>query len=312
MTDKILIDMIETNHRQGTLDHKWLIRMYLSQNQLIGSYLKKTTPDLIDDFIVTHRSQDENRSLDQIRNDDFMILLKEALLPFEYLANNRAKIKADRSLNAITQLCTSADLINNIIYEDTRLSHLAQVFNQLVHSNRTLHLCYDCGTVARGVFFSLIKAFRGSFDISPSEITRISEDYRMDRYSPQKSLEVMAENFALIDQDCLYLCALQFGEKFGHIYVIEKLYKDGQPVYRLFQSCFNSFMLIDDIEYENFANRTDGLNIVDYTKDMGILMEEKNWDQFTINVFCKWFHFYPSSRILKSDVKRIASTYLIY
>lgn len=314
MTDKILIEAIAINRQQNTLDHKWLIRMYLSKNTLISSYLNQTSPDLVDDLIIRDQIKYKSRSFDQVQSDDFIILLKEALSPFEYLSDNKSKIETDQSLNAITKLCTNSDLIYDIGYEDSTLSKLAQMFNDLVNSNRSLHLCYDCGTVARGMFFSLIKVYRGSFDLSKTEIDRITRDYRMDRFTPQKSLQIMKQNFAQIQQSCLYLCALQFGEKFGHIYIIEKRYhgKNPKPTYRLFQSCFNSYMLIDEIEYQDFANGNGAIDIHEYENDMAILMQVKDWDQMTIETFCKWFHFYPSSRIFKSDVKKISTTYVIY
>ncbi len=320
MNSQLLVDKIKTDQQQHILDYKWLIRIYLSQNGLVNQYLKTTDPSKIDDRINQSRSQTEHRSLNQIKHDPFTILLEASVSSFKYLAKYQKQIQNDTSLRVMTQMCNQPNLVNDIDFEDQQQSDLAQIFNQMSLSTRSLDLCYDCGTVARGLFFTLIQAHRGQFSITPEEILRLRRDYRMDRYTPQEAIDVLNHNCHKIQSNCLFLCALQFGnDKFGHIYIIEKTYmksksksKSQQPRYRLFQSCFNSYLLIDEIEYCDYANPQSSIDIHKHLQDLQILLTTPTWNADIIALFCDWFHFYPTSRILASDIKLFTSAYIIY
>jgi len=235
-----------------------------------------------------------------------------ALSPFIYIFENEGKIEKDISLKAICQLCTDPDLIYDVNHKDKQLSYLAHLFNQLIDSDRILLMCYDCGTVARGVFFQLVNAYRGQFLIRNDEIERIKDEYYMNKYPTDVSLSIFRNNTQKIKKNCIYMCALQFGEKFGHIYIIEKVYIKEKPRYRIYQSCHQSYLLIDYIEHMNYANNImSGIDIDDHINDLSHLLLTEKWGQKEIDLFIKWFHFYPMGRILSSDVKRLATTYII-
>ncbi len=296
MSDQILTERIIDDKKDGLLDYKWLIRLYLSKN-------KKTIKDALIDG-NGHISADKH-SLE--------FLLDEAVSPFLYVLSHKNDIAKDKSLRAIVQLCTDIHLVYNVNFRDNQLDYLSHLFNSLVESDRVLLMCYDCGTVARGIFFQLINAYRGKFLIRDDEIDRIKNEYYMDKYLPDKAISIFRNNVHDIKKNCLYMCALQLGDKFGHIYLIEKIYIDGKPRYRLYQSCHQSYLLIDYIEYMDYASHPNqGIDIDQHIDDMYHLMMTEKWDQHDIKLFTQWFHFYPMGRILPSDIKRFSSTYIVY
>src|SRR5437016_14108619 len=109
------------------------------------------------------------------------------------------------------------------------------------------------------------------------------------------------------------MCAIDCGNKFGHIYIIEKIYIEGKPRYRIYQSCHRSYLLIDYIELMDYASDFNkGIDINQHFIDLTKLITAEQWRPQEIKLFCKWFHFYPSARVLSSDKKQFASTYLIF
>ena len=313
MTDKLLVERTLEEQSQGLLEHKWLVRSYLSDNKFI-------TKKIIE-------SEHEGRALSlpiskhfsANISSDFIFLLETALSPFLYLNQHQREINEDKSLNAVYGLCTDIQHLNSVYQTDDKLDYLSHEFNRLIGSGRNLLMCYDCGTVARGVFFVLIKAYRNTFEIRPDEIKRIKSEYYMDRYDIITSIDIFRQNIHNIKNNCLFLCALQLGEnKFGHIYIIEKICSDssGQlktPRYRLYQSCHLSYMLIDYLELMKYAeNPNFSMDIDQHIEDLGIMLTAGHWNKTIINLFVKWYNFYPSSRIMKSDIKQFASTYVIY
>lgn len=289
MLSDLLINLEASDRKKGLLDHKWLIRQYLATNK-----------KLFDDDLTN----DSKKSIK---------LLESALSPFTYIKEHKSQIENDISLKALVQLCSAPHLLRNVHHIDNQLYYLANLFNQLVDSDRILIMCYDCGTVARGVFFMLIKAYRGDFTLKKNEIQRIKNEYYMDKYEPQQSLEIFSKSISSIKKNCLYLCALQFGEKFGHIYIIEKIYINNKPRYRIYQSSHQSYMLIDYIEHMDYAAHINtGIDINQHLQDLSTIVLAGKWNATHITTFNKWFHFYPTDRILKSDIKRFASTCIIY
>ena len=123
-----------------------------------------------------------------------------AISPFKYLKRHHDQIQKDFSLKAICQLCTNPNLIYDVDTEDQQLSYLAHLFNRLLDSDRDLYMCYDCGTVARGVFFSLVKVHRGDFSLRKDEIERIKDEYYMNKYEPSVALSVHPFSPAMADQ----------------------------------------------------------------------------------------------------------------
>lgn len=288
MASHLIIEKINSDKKNGLLDYKWHVRSFLKSKPL--SNKDHTT---------------------------YKILFKEALSPFVYISRNRSKIHKDKSLASVTQLCTNYGLINDVDYTDSQLIYLAELFNYVFESGRDLFMCYDCGTVARGVFFSLIKTYRGEFNIRNDEITRIKNEYYMQKYEPLDAVNVLEKNLSNINKNAIFLCALDFNDgfedKFGHIYIIEKIYINNVPRYRIYQSSFQLYMLIDYIEYMDYSNGLEkGVDIMQHVNDLKSLFSVDSWGKKENDLFGKWFCFYPSTRILKQDIKHFATTYLIF
>lgn len=239
--------------------------------------------------------------------------IKIIVSPFTYLAKNKEKINYDKSLFAVCQICTDFNHVTDINLKDNRLSYLAQLFNRLFNMSRELHMCYDCGTVARGVFFQLVKAYRGHFTIHDEEIERIKKDYYMNRYKGAEGVKVLRNNIHRIKQNCLFLCATQMGPDYGHIYIIEKIYINQKPRFRIYQSCLNAFLLVDYIEYMDYCHDlSTGINIDEHLDALQKLFSTPSWDTNDIKLFVKWFNFYPISGHTDKDVKLFTCTYLIF
>jgi hypothetical protein len=359
-----LLKKIHDDQLIGVLDYKWLIRGYLADNQLIKDshnhrhdYSDPNKPDRI---ITKNKGKDKVNDIeDQIQtrlktktknknknNLQFVELLHYSWSPFRYLDEHSTEIKKDRSLSAITQLCVDSHHVANPTHVDLELVKWSTYFNALTHSARALHMCYDCGTVARGVFFKLIQEYRQTKTahkedlvnpLQPSEIKRIQMEYSMDAYPPQESIQRLWDNICNIQHNCLFMCALQFGEKFGHIYIIEKIYPNSKnknkknkkikknlenknkikinlekPRYRIFQSCFNSYLLIDYIEHMNYINPEVELDIQDHIINLKDFMTPRQFTTEDYRRFCQEFCFYPTSRILADDKRAFASTYVIF
>jgi hypothetical protein len=275
-----LIRDIKDKQRIGLLDYRWDARSYLLDTKIPNQQM-----------------------------------IKIIGAPFVYIAKHQKQIQKDKSLHAVCQLCTDVDHVVNIKRRDHRLAFLAQLFNQLVNSDRSLYMCYDCGTVARGVFLQLINAYRGRLTLSRPELDRLHRDYYMNRYHGAQGVEVLHDNVHKIKQNCLFLCALQHGEDSGHIYVIDKTYLAGQshPRYRIYQSCLNAYLLVDYVESMDYGRDISvGVDIDQHLNHLHHLLSTLIWKQPEIDVFIKWYKFYPHSGASPKDKKLFTSTYIIY
>jgi hypothetical protein len=280
MSQKGLLQVIKNKQRQGLLDYKWEVRSNLLKNE----------------------KESEKEQLYNI-----------SISPFLYLEKYRLHIDHDPSLKAVCQLCTEIDLVSDVDHNDERLIFLAHLFNKLTNSGRKLHECYDCGTTARGVFFQLIKAYRGGFNITPEEIDRIKSEYYMTRYQGSQGVINLRGLVHKISQNCLFMCAMQLGEDFGHIYIIEKIYINKKPRYRLYQSCLGAFLLIDYIEVMDYASRlTKGVDIDAHLNALDRLFTKRSWSAKDIVLFIDWFKFYPINGALPSEKKLFTFTHVIF
>lgn len=271
------ITEIINKQKQGLLDYKWKLRFLI--------FIKNKHLNLIG-FVKS---------------------------PFIYLSQHLDNIKNDTSLNSICQLCTDPNLITNIDWNDYRLSYLAYLFNKLTHSGRELHMCYDCGTVGRAVFFQLIKAYRGKLKISHREIERIKNEYYMDRYEGSDGVEELQKRVHTIQKNCVFICALQLGDSFGHIYILEKIYINGTPRFRIYQSCLNAFLLVDYIEHMDYASHLlSGIDVDAHLKSVHHLISTPSWGPNEIKSFIQWFKFTPKYGKTKTEKKLFTSTYITF
>lgn len=188
---------------------------------------------------------------------------------------------------AVCRMCADMDHVRDIKKYDRRLDYLSHLFNRLIDSNRGLLMCYDCGTVARGVFFELVATYRnGQLRLRRSELKRIKETYYMNYYHGTTGIRSLRSKIHSIHCNCLFLCAMQLGNDFGHIYVIEKIYINRVPRYRIYQSCFNSFLLLDYIEFMDYANNPKtGIDIDQHLDALQHLIGTSAWSPNDIQLF---------------------------
>jgi hypothetical protein len=107
--------------------------------------------------------------------------------------------------------------------------------------------------------------------------------------------------------NCLYLCAMQLGEDFGHIYVIEKIHNR----FRIYQSCLGAYLLIDYIEHMNYAEDISrGIDITDHLNCLEQLFSNRTWTPTRRKLFTKWFHFTPPAGPSQTDKKLFTFTYV--
>lgn len=269
---------LNKHQKMGLLDYKWKTRFYLTD------YTDISNRELID----------------------------YAISSFVYLIKNKDKIRKDKSLYVVCQICADIDHIVDIDHYDKQLSYLSHLFNQLTHSGRELHMCYDCGTLARGVLFQLINAYRGQFKITHEEIDRIKDEYYMDKYKKDDGVYVLEKRVHNIQQNCIFMCAIQMGENFGHIYILEKIYINKRPRFRIYQSCFNAYLLIDYIECMDYANDVSfGIDVKQHLMDLHKLYTKSVWGHDEVKLFIDWFKFYPDSGLSERDKKLFTSTYIL-
>jgi len=280
MPEAALLNQIYTKKKRGLLDYKWDVRLYLLNSQ---------------------------RALSKINHKLFDVCVS----PFVYISKHKPQIEKDVSLKAVCRLCTDLNLVIDVDHQDHVLTAYAQLFNRLTDSGRGIHACYDCGTTARGIFFQLINAYRGHFSLKPEEIKEIKNEYYMSRYQGAQGVTQLRNKIHQIDQNCLFLCAMQLGEDFGHIYIIEKIYIKRKPRYRIYQSCFNAFLLVDYIEAMDYAkNLSKGVDIDTHLDAIEILFSKPNWSMKDIDSFVYWYKFYPMHGTGSTDEKTFTFTHV--
>lgn len=275
MKNSGLLSEIRQKEKKGLIDYRWKIRVYLS-----GLH-KQLNP------------QDRQ-------------LLDESVSPFVYLKRHQTQIAQDPSLSAVCQLCTSTSHVMDVNRRDPRLLYLSRLFNRMVHSDRALLMCYDCGTVARGVFFQLLKTYRNQqLRISRRELQQIQDQYYMDRYVGNQGVIELSHRIHSTNRNSLFLCAMQLGEDFGHIYVIEKIYLNrSRPRYRIYQSCHQAYLLIDYIESMNYARGlSSGIEIEAHLTVLNQLIGTPSWKPHDVQDFIEWFKFMPPSGTKPNDRK---------
>ncbi|MEO0236746.1 MAG: hypothetical protein ABIN35_00740 [candidate division WOR-3 bacterium] len=283
----LLIEKKITRCQQlGLLDYKWIVRHYLQRKQHDRN------------FLLQHPT-----------------LIENAFDSIIYLKVNRDKIKQDRSLSAVCQICSDFDHINYLDKKDSKLFYLSRLFNLLFKTGRQLHMCYDCGTVARAVFLHLIDTYRGfgsHLTLRQEEIAQIRDEYYMDRYQGNQGVNILKDRIQSIKQNCLFICAMKISNQLGHVYVLEKIYINQIPRYRIYQSCRDGYLLIDYIAEMDYAHHlSKGINIEQHLSDLDHLILHSEWTDKEIQMFIHWFKFYPISKKYQDNEKLFTSTYII-
>jgi len=271
------------NKKSHRLDHLWTIRSHLNNDKC--SYNE--------DAITT-------------------ALITESIKSYKYFDINNILIENDSHLHSICKKCTSEDSYD-VDYQEGEVTELSFLFNILFNSNRNIYACYDCGTVSRWVFFKLIKSYRKDFILNIDEFKRIRNDYFYMHSDVTDMLNDLLKKDKEVNKPMLFLFSLQLGENTGHIFLIEKSNHPTKNTfrYRIYQSCLNSYMLMDIVEYYDYANPDATINFDEYINDMNILFSNKNWDNDSMNIFYKWYHYDLHETTIMSSIKNMSGTYII-
>lgn len=271
----------ENSVKYRTLDYKWAVRLYLSEKS-------------IDD-------QSTREFLETIANSSFA-----------YYDRYRSKLDQDTSLRAITSFCKDPVLMHQVEARDKDVEFLSRLFNQMVHSTRGLHKCYDCGTNARAMFFKLITAHRGKFYISPQEQLKMERQYVPIRGRGMSELKKCYRDIKMVEADTVFICSLGL-DGFGHVWIFEKRFINGKVRYHHYQTSFRSHLLIDFIEDMDYGRYPDQSLDIDafFTDFIDLMCVTDPWEKDHYLTFARLFAFLPTKTVDKPEPS-FCYTYLTY
>jgi hypothetical protein len=260
---------IKRSLEYGALDHKWLARNQLGSGRA-------------------------NKGLRSI-----------ALSSFDYFDHYFDALKSDRSLAAITSLCNDEDNQLDVDAEDPNVMTLSTAFNEMVGSNRKVFKCYDCGTNARAIFLTLIKAARlhGSqglnvIPITPDERSRMMKEYLLNTTDPVRLATACLNKLLTAKKDIVFIMSVSV-EDFGHVWVIEKRFFKGKPRYHHYQSSLSSHLLIDFIEAMDYGR--DPMQSIDIEEFMNGVIHlmgiRREWKKTDLLTFVRLFRFIPLRKV---------------
>jgi len=268
------MDKIQRSIDYNALDHKWLSRRDISR--------EKYTLDEI------------NRIIEEQPEHYLYKLLDMATSAFKYYNMYCHPLKNDISLAAVTSLCTDSILKFDLNAQDDEVFHLSNVFNLIIDSNRGLLKCYDCGTNARAVFLKLINVHRGNSLLTHNEQQRMKREYLVNITDPQSVARKCKRKLINMTHDAVFIMSVTI-QDFGHVWIIEKRWINGQPRYHHYQSCLNSHLLIDFIERMDYGrNPMDSMNIELFMDKVKYLLDIKtSWTDNNYRTFADLFAFLP-------------------
>ena len=262
----ILLKKIVFDINHGLLGYKWEIRKYLS----------------------IHPNNSLNIALDALANSSF----KQT----KNISNNNDDI----TTKAVMSLCSDPVMVKNgVDGEDSEVKKMSTMFNKMINSKRKLHKCYDCGTLARAMFLKIIQDHKNKKHfITRNDWINIKRTY-VPRI-PSESLGQWFEKLTKTNEDLVMICSLGFN-KFGHVFIIEKKWSinDGEFIYRIFQSAYKNYLVLDYLEFSN-----GNFNPYELGRDLTKLLTRHKWTTTTRMIFWKWFCFDPKVKIEESDVTK--------
>jgi hypothetical protein len=234
--------------------------------------------------------------------------------------NNKIKFyENSKSLSALLKMC-NCPTIDCDIQQTQYVKILSPLYNKIFQSSRKNHECYDCGTVARAVFLSLITVHRKKFYISFEEYKKMIYGYYFDKHPLTELVDF--KNQILNGKPGISICGIGIGDKFGHVWNIEKTNektKSGNYKYRIYQSALNSYLMYDFLAYMDYplleSNNSDGWDIIEFFNILESLLLKYNTSQWSMKDnynFTKLFCFYPSSRNTKDDTLSFSATFIEY
>lgn len=269
-----LLVRLGSSLRYNTLDYKHITREFLA--------------NLDNDPILREQITEEIK--------DFLLPL--ATSGFDYYARNRHIFETDLSLKTVTSLCSFKELMLDVKAEDKTVYFLSHLFNQIIHSNRGLYECYDCGTNARAMFLHLVEAHRGKLYISPEEQIRMQKMYSPNSSTPVQEAEKCHNYLATVKKDTVFICSIGLGES-GHVWIFEKRFFNSKARYHMYQSCLNSHLVLDYIESRGYADNLDrSMDIEQFFDDFYIILGHSDaWTEQIKNLFGNLFAFLPGYEV---------------
>ena len=225
--------------------------------------------------------------------------INDAVSAFIYCDKYRKNIDSDRSLKAISDLCSSALGSTDPEYRDNNVFHLSHTFNAIIASKRNLLKCYDCGTNARAAFLRLVQVARNipidRVPLSKKEQKRMSEEYWLNVTTPLEEVKRCYQLLTTIDKDTVFIMSVGV-QDFGHIWIVEKRFINGKPRYHHYQSALRSHMLIDFLEATDYPRLpSKSLDVDEFMTNVGYLMciKGRAWTQEENELFETLFGFLP-------------------
>lgn len=314
---KKLLDAYSNDYEAGSLNYKWDCRQHLNQlaDRQIVSYANYALSLNSSQLARLGDSLKRDPKTETIVEHSLMMVAILAISSFVYV-RDFGNVD-DSSISSIIRLCKDQQLGVYVDHNDPELIMLSNIFNLMFKSARKNINCYDCGTVARGIFYSLLKTNRPKFNLSREEIEQFRDDYISRMFSSwDESVSHLLSHLRQNDQSGVYVCGLRFGDnKFGHIFVIEKKVNDDpdRPMVRIFQSALNSYLLIDYVEHLNYLIEPHhSINLYEFENDMKSLGYVNKWTTKEIGLFIKWFCFYPQSEIDDTKPMRVSYGFVSY
>ena len=238
MHDLNLSDRINLCLAYEALDYKWLIRNFLTNCS------SKIRPTLMDDDKRIDNTYEENEMkgsgimCSQMTDEPALYAL--ANNTFDYYDTWKKTFLQEPSLSAITEMCNDLEYAYNVLKQDDQLYFLSRVFNRLTDTTRGLYKCYDCGTNARAIFLRLVKKHRGKDEdifFTLKEQARMREEYTIyGDVHPENIVVAGYERMKTYPKPGVFIFSLGL-DNFGHVWVIEKQFKNGKPRYHQYQSC---------------------------------------------------------------------------
>lgn len=227
--------------------------------------------------------------------------------------NKYYKYGVDNTIDAIITMCYNPKQTDEFNHSDVYLDVISNVFNLIIKSTRKNINCYDCGTVARGMFCNLLKKYRSNFFISVDEINKIRDEYFIQR-KWSTGVNVLISNLKKVDKSSIFICGLNFGpKKFGHVFIIDVQVIDNKKIIRILQSALNSYLLIDYIYHMDYLNNPHkSMDLKEFKSDMLKLQAVPKWTEKENLIFVKWYCFYPQSEIDDTSNIKFNSSFISY
>ena len=160
-------------------------------------------------------------------------------------------------------------------------------------------------------------AVRHSQDLPPissEELDRMRRLYNPGNFPVQEALKMLEDALINAHVGTVFICSISLADSAGHVWVIEKFAtRTGDPAYRMFQSCLNSFLLLDQIADEGYLKKVDHqIDIRAFLRDLKRLAVPHDWTCEDYIKFCHWFRFRCRCPIRDTYYTNICFTYVTY